>query len=351
MTANTALFQAINAGLPAALGPLASFLSLAGSYWTAPLILLGLWRWSNVATNPARARAVRLQLTGFSMAFLLAMLTMLAATILKLWLELPRPPAAGVGDLVRVIGEIEQHCSLPSEHATYSALVVGALWPLVGRYGRIGLILYIGLVGWSRIAGGHLSADVLVGWGLGLGCTVLARRLISLSAPTWQMTGRISVFVWYGMAACVVTLDQLAKLAINHTLVHGEQVEVTPFFNLVHALKPGAAFSFLASASGWQRYFFIALGLGISAWLVCMLRQQLSRLEALGYSLILGGALGNNTDRVFRGQVVDFLDFYWLHAHFPAFNLADVAIALGAVLLIVEAQNQNEIVDAKSSTT
>ncbi len=119
----------------------------------------------------------------------------------------------------------------------------------------------------------------------------------------------------------------------------------------LYVLNSGAAFSVLANASGWQRYFFIAIGLAISAWLVRILRQHLPRLEALGYSLILGGALGNITDRVFRGQVVDFLDFYWLHTHFPAFNLADVAIALGAALLIAEAQNKSAIEGAKSSTT
>jgi signal peptidase II len=348
MIANTALFQAISVGTPAALGSLAWFFSLTGSYWTAPLILLGLWWWSNSATDPARARAGRLQFAGFGMAFMLAIL---AAIIMKLWLDFTRPPVI-LGDLVRVLGEIEQHYSLPSGHATYSALVVGALWPLVGRYGRIGLILYVGLVGWSRIATGrHFPVEVLAGWGLGWGCTALARWLISLAVPAWHTACSISAFVWYGVAACIIMVDQLAKLAINHTLAHGEQVEVTPFFNLVYVLNSGAAFSVLANASGWQRYFFIAIGLAISAWLVRILRQHLPRLEALGYSLTLGGALGNITDRVFRGQVVDFLDFYWLHTHFPAFNLADVAIALGAALLIAEAQNKSAIEGAKSSTT
>ncbi|WP_159330328.1 signal peptidase II, partial [Klebsiella pneumoniae] len=117
--------------------------------------------------------------------------------------------------------------------------------------------------------------------------------------------------------------------AIIRTFAYGEQVEITPFFNLVHVLNPGAAFSFLANAGGWQRYFFITLGLAVSAWLGRMLCQQRPRLEAMGYSLILGGALGNVADRVLRGQVVDFLDFHWRLAHWPAFNLADVAITIG----------------------
>jgi len=180
---NVALFHTINTGTPAAFGPLAWFFSLAGNYWTAPLMMLGLWLWSKFAADPARAHAVRLRFTGFGLAFLLALS---AATVLKLWLDFPRPPVV-LGDLVRVIGEIERHYSLPSGHATYSALVVSALWPLVGRRGRISLILYAGLVGWSRIAAGmHFPADVLAGWGLGLGCTVLAGWLIPLQELNQQ---------------------------------------------------------------------------------------------------------------------------------------------------------------------
>ena len=139
--------------------------------------------------------------------------------------------------------------------------------------------------------------------------------------------------------------DQLAKFAITRTFAYGEQVEVTLFFNLVHVLNPGAAFSFLANAGGWQRYFFITLGLVVSAWLGRMLCQQLPRLEAMGYSLILGGALGNVVDRVLRGSVVDFLDFHWQLVHWPAFNLADVAITSGAALLIMQMLTQGKALD------
>ena len=329
---NIALFQAINTGTPAALGPLAWFFSLVGSYWTAPLTMLGLWWWSKSATNPARGAVVLHRLIGFSVAFLLALLV---ATVLKLWLDFPRPPAV-LGDMVSVIGNIERHYSLPSGHSTYTALVVGALWPLMGRRGRLGLMLYAMLVGWSRIAAGmHFPADVLAGWGLGLSCTALAGWLIPLAAPMWQSARRTSVWVWYAVAAGAVMIDQLAKFAITRAFAYGEQVEITPFFNLVYVLNPGAAFSFLASAGGWQRYFFIALGLIVSVWLGRMLRQQRPRLEAAGYSLILGGALGNVADRVLRGQVVDFLDFHWRLAHWPAFNLADVTISAGAVCLLL----------------
>lgn len=212
---NIALFQAINMSTPAALEPLASFFNLViGNYWTAPLMLLAMWGWSKSAPDPTRADAIRYRLRVFSVAFALAFLV---ATILKLWIDFPRPPAV-FGDMVRVIGGIERHYSLPSGHATYAALVVGALWPLIGRRGRIGLVLYAALVGWSRIAAGmHFPADVLAGWVLGLSCTALAGWLMPLAAPVWQSARRTSTWVWFAVAASAVMTDQLAKFAITRT--------------------------------------------------------------------------------------------------------------------------------------
>lgn len=178
---NLALFQAINAGTPAVLWPLASFFSLIGSYWTAPLTVLGLWAWSKASSDPARARIVRRRLLHFGVAFLLALA---AASALKLWLGFPRPPAV-LGAAVRVIGAAELDSSLPSGHATYAALVAGAFWSLLSWRGRVCLLVYAALVGWSRIVTGmHFPADVLAGWGLGLGCTVLSQRLISFATAT-----------------------------------------------------------------------------------------------------------------------------------------------------------------------
>lgn len=116
---------------------------------------------------------------------------------------------------------------------------------------------------------------------------------------------------------------------------YGQSLPFTPFFNLVHARNPGAAFSFLADAGGWQRYFFITLALLAAVGLTWLLRKPLPKREALAYSLILGGALGNVIDRIFRGFVVDFLDVYWRNWHWPAFNLADIGVCSGAVLLIL----------------
>jgi signal peptidase II len=112
-----------------------------------------------------------------------------------------------------------------------------------------------------------------------------------LAVPVWQSARRTSTWVWFAVAASSVMTDQLAKFAITRTFAYGEQVEVSTFFNIVHVLNPGAAFSFLANAGGWQRYFLMALGLVVSAWLGRM--------------------------------------------HWPAFNLADVAITIGALCLFL----------------
>ncbi|WP_416243283.1 signal peptidase II [Azospira sp. APE16] len=147
---------------------------------------------------------------------------------------------------------------------------------------------------------------------------------------------------WLVLAVGVMLADQVAKRQIVASLPYGASEPLTPFFNLVHVLNPGAAFSFLAGAGGWQRYFFMVLALAVSAFLTfLLLRQTLRRFEAGGYSLVLGGALGNATDRLLHGAVVDYLDFHLAGWHWPAFNLADSAIVLGVLLLLYgSAKNQ-----------
>ena len=133
----------------------------------------------------------------------------------------------------------------------------------------------------------------------------------------------------------MVGLDQLTKYGMTRLLAGGTGIEVTPFFNLVLVYNRGAAFSFLSSASGWQREFFIILALIASAWIVYLLRRYPGQtLFCLALSLILGGALGNVLDRLLVGAVVDFLDFHVAGYHWPAFNVADSAITCGAALLI-----------------
>lgn len=140
---------------------------------------------------------------------------------------------------------------------------------------------------------------------------------------------------WYSLAFAVFAGDQAAKSYIDMTTPLGWSYDVTSFFNLVHVLNPGAAFSFLAGAGGWQRWFFLAIALGVSAWIAWLLSRPLHRLEGAAFSLILGGALGNAFDRAVRGQVIDYLDFHLYGLHWPAFNIADMAIVGGASGLVL----------------
>lgn len=146
-----------------------------------------------------------------------------------------------------------------------------------------------------------------------------------------------SLTPWMGIATIVILLDQLSKITINKLFVLGESQPVTSFFNLVLAYNRGAAFSFLDAAGGWQRYLFTAIGLGAAGFIIYLLKQNTSqRLFCWALALILGGALGNVIDRLLYGHVIDFLDFYFGTYHFPAFNLADSAITLGAGLFILD---------------
>ncbi|MBN8736006.1 MAG: lipoprotein signal peptidase [Xanthomonadales bacterium] len=139
---------------------------------------------------------------------------------------------------------------------------------------------------------------------------------------------------WLLLAVLITLSDQAIKFGVAFLMPLNTRLEVTSFFNLVHVLNPGAAFSLLTGAGSWSRYGLTALALGVSVWLMLALRHRLPRNEAVGYCLILGGALGNVLDRIQHGAVIDFLDFHWQGAHWPAFNVADVMITIGAILLI-----------------
>jgi signal peptidase II len=142
---------------------------------------------------------------------------------------------------------------------------------------------------------------------------------------------------WLGLAAIVILLDQIAKALILRSLHYGATVTITPWFDIVHAHNLGAAFSFLNNASGWQRWLFTGLGLAAAIFIVWLLRRHgHQRLFATALALIMGGALGNVIDRLWHGYVVDFIQVHWHAAYFPAFNLADSAITLGAICLILD---------------
>jgi signal peptidase II len=146
-----------------------------------------------------------------------------------------------------------------------------------------------------------------------------------------------SLLPWLGIAFIVILLDQFTKTLITHYFRLGDVRTVTSFFDIVRAHNTGAAFSFLAGASGWQRWFFVVLAFVATAVIVWMLaRHGGQRLFGWALSLILGGALGNVIDRLIHGHVVDFLQVHWQRSYFPAFNVADSAITIGAGLLILD---------------
>ena len=153
-----------------------------------------------------------------------------------------------------------------------------------------------------------------------------------------------SLWLWLGLALVVILADQVTKTLIIGWLQLGDSRPVTGYFNLVRAHNAGAAFSFLADADGWQRWFFVAVGAIASGFIIWMLRSHpAQKLFCFAVSMIMGGALGNVVDRLLHGHVIDFLQFrfgflqpLFSGGYFPSFNLADSAITLGAACLILD---------------
>ncbi len=161
------------------------------------------------------------------------------------------------------------------------------------------------------------------------------------SGSTTQGSG---LWLWLGLAVLVLLADQLTKTLIIGSFQLGDSRTLTSYFNLVRVHNAGAAFSFLSTASGWQRWFFVGLGLVATVAIVWMLKRHGSqRLFSFALSMILGGAVGNVIDRLLHGHVIDFLQFHWdwlspvfAGGYFPSFNIADSAITLGAICLILD---------------
>lgn len=164
----------------------------------------------------------------------------------------------------------------------------------------------------------------------------LSRPTRSWFTPTRGASG------WLWLSLIVIVLDQVTKALVTKTLDLYERIELLPILELTHLHNTGAAFSMLATAPGWQRWFFILLGVGVSAGLMVWLRRIRSNEQtvlAMGLALILGGALGNVIDRVWLGYVIDFIHVHWdrIGFSFAAFNVADSAITIGAVCLFLDA--------------
>lgn len=168
--------------------------------------------------------------------------------------------------------------------------------------------------------------------------------MITMTETVQTKAEPVGQLKWLWLALAVIVIDQITKWTIVFTLEHGEVVPVFPTFNLTHVYNPGAAWSFLANAGGWQRWFFTVIGVVVSGILIAWLRKipKSDWWLATAVALILGGAVGNLIDRVFLGHVIDFLDFYWPPAdtwsasHFPAFNIADSGITVGAAMMIID---------------
>ena len=152
------------------------------------------------------------------------------------------------------------------------------------------------------------------------------------------------MLLWLGIAFVILLADQFTKLLIVGSFSLGDSQTITSFFNLVRVHNSGAAFSMLSNASGWQRWFFTGIGVVATFFILWLLRSHpTQKLFCFALALVLGGAVGNVIDRIAYGHVVDFLDFHWdwlspvfYQGHFPAFNVADSAISVGAVCLILD---------------
>ncbi|GAB3469132.1 signal peptidase II [Polaromonas eurypsychrophila] len=156
-------------------------------------------------------------------------------------------------------------------------------------------------------------------------------------AKTTFGTTSANLLPWLGLALILFIADQFTKVLILGYYQLGDATYVTSFFNIVRVHNSGAAFSFLANAGGWQRWFFTAIGIAATIFILWMLKSHSGqKLFSFALACILGGAVGNVIDRMLHGYVVDFLDFHYASWHFPAFNIADAAISVGAVCLILD---------------
>ena len=166
-----------------------------------------------------------------------------------------------------------------------------------------------------------------------------ARAAVAMGVPLGE-----SGWLWLPLSLAVMIADRAVKLWITHHLAPAQRIRVLPTLDIILTYNTGAAFSFLAEASGWQRWLFVLLALGVSGGLIVWMRRLHARAQALlacGLALIVGGALGNMIDRLMTGRVVDFIHVHWGRAYFPAFNIADSAITIGALLLLLDAWRES----------
>jgi signal peptidase II len=151
------------------------------------------------------------------------------------------------------------------------------------------------------------------------------------------------MLIWLWLSALIIVIDQLTKKLVDSSMKLYQTIELIPHVQLTYMRNKGAAFSFLSGGGGWQRWLFITLAIAASGFIYTWLKQlkRTQRQEAIAWALILGGALGNLIDRVIFGYVIDFMDIYYEQYHWPAFNVADSAITIGVVTLLIDASKKN----------
>jgi signal peptidase II len=169
-----------------------------------------------------------------------------------------------------------------------------------------------------------------------------------------RKAGEPSALIWLWLSVFVIAFDLITKQLAENFLNYGQPVPILPIFDLTLLYNPGAAFSFLAGEDGWQRWFFTAIAVGVSIMLISWLHKlpRKSTWMAIALTLILGGALGNLVDRLYYGHVIDFISVHWGGSYFPAFNIADSAITIGAIMLGLDVlfEARREKLAAKNKT-
>lgn len=321
------LLRAVNGAGPESLEPVMLALSWLGDYWRLPLYASGLAAIALVMRRRGEQAAARASVTTAGILVIAFAIAAPLTAALKQAFALARPMAL---EGVRVFAAADSEFSFPSGHAVFTGVLVASLWPVLPGWGRFIAVLFGIGVAASRVwLGAHFPSDVGAGLLLGIAAGAWTRWMVD------RYRSDKGAALAFGLATLVLALDASSKTFVATVLQLGERIRVSEFFNIVYWRNTGAAFSFLHDAGGWQRAFFILLALLISAWLVRELfKRDIPLALKLGYGSVLGGALGNMFDRVFRGAVVDWLDFHWAEHHWPAFNAADMAITAGVIVLV-----------------
>jgi signal peptidase II len=325
---NAAVYAAMRFDMTADVVAIVQAVTLTAEPRVAPLAFVALVvavRFAGPARWTTGASSLALKL---AVAFLLSLSV---AWGVKLATNFPRPwTFPGLGGAPAT--GLEAGASFPSGHAVVAAALVVALWSSLPRpWMKFAGLAWVGAVVLSRIVlGAHFPADLLWGLALGFAGAYVARILLDQfdvrGDAAWPFVVAVSIFV----------VDVLTKGVVVSLLPFGSSMEVAPVVSLVYWLNPGAAFGLLSTAGAWQRGLLLMVGVAASTWLVwAIAKSTFSRAEKLALGAILGGALANVFDRMLHGAVVDWIDMYWAAWHWPAFNVADAGISLGALSLLV----------------